>query len=177
MNRRGRAEVAALSLIAVALGALEGMLPRPVPFLKLGLANVAVVYALIRTGTAGAAMVTGLRVVGAGLITGTIATPTFALSAAGAALSLIFMSPLSRLSPGLVSVVGVSTAGGIGSMTGQLAAAVLILPDLPLRAIAGPALAWGCLSGALVGVAANWLLRRGRMEEIVDHLAQGGAGG
>jgi heptaprenyl diphosphate synthase len=164
-----------MALVAVALGSLEGMLPRPVPFLKLGLANVAVVYALVRTGAAGAAMVTGLRVAGAGLVTGTLATPTFALSVSGALLSLLVMAPLALLRPRMVSVVGISAAGGAASMAGQLAAALAVLPDIPLSALAGPALAWGCLSGAAVGVAANWLLRRGRLSKIVDHLAQGGA--
>ncbi|MFO7951068.1 MAG: Gx transporter family protein [Candidatus Fermentibacteraceae bacterium] len=176
MTARAR-EAALLALLAVALGTLEGLVPRPVPFLKLGLANAAVILALVRLGAAGAAVVTGVRVAGVGLATGVLATPSFALSASGALASLAVMGLLCHLRPGAVSVVGISVAGGEASMLGQLGAAALILPELPLRSLAAPAVAWGCVSGALVGVAANWLLRRGRLESALDRLARGASEG
>ena len=172
MTPRAR-EAALLALLAVALGTLEGLLPRPVPFLKLGLANAAVILALVRLGVPGAALVTGVRVAGVGLATGILATPSFALSASGALASLAVMGLLLRMRPGAVSVVGISVAGGEASMLGQLGGAALILPQLPLRSLAAPAVAWGCVSGALVGVAANWLLRRGKLESALDRLARG----
>ena len=163
--------------MAVALGALEGLLPRPVPFLKLGLANVAVVFALVRDGAESAVTVGLVRVVAVALVSGTLATPTFALSVGGAALSLAAMALLLRLFPAAVSVVGLSVAGGEASISGQLLAAGFLLPGLPLGDLAAPALAWGCVSGAIVGVAANWLLRRGRLSKALDHLAHGAGGG
>jgi len=165
-------ETALLALLAVALGTLEGMVPRPVPFLKLGLANAAVLLALVRLGVAGAAAVTGIRVAGVGLATGVLATPSFVLSTFGALASLAAMGMLCRLRPGVVSVVGISVAGGEASMLGQLGAAALILPELPLQSLAAPAVAWGCLSGAMVGAAGNWFLRRGRLESALDSLAR-----
>lgn len=166
-------DAALLALLAVALGTLEGLVPRPLPFLKLGLANAAVLLALVRLGVRGAALVTTVRVLGVGLATGTLATPSFVLSVSGAAASLLVMGLLSVLRPMGVSVVGISVAGGEASMLGQLGAATLILPELPLDTLAAPALAWGCLSGAVVGVAANWLLRRGRLAAALDGLARG----
>ncbi len=166
-------EAALLALLAVALGTLEGLVPRPVPFLKLGLANAAVVIALVRLGVFKAALVTGVRVAGVGMATGVLATPSFALSASGALAALAAMGLLSRLRPAALSVVGLSLAGGEASMLGQLGAAAVLLPELPLDRLAGPALAWGCLSGAAVGAGANWLLRRGRLESALDRLARG----
>lgn len=161
------AVTAALSSAAIVLGLLDGLLPRPLPFLKLGLANVVTVVAVMRRGVLTAVWVNATRSLMVALVMGTIATPTFALSVGGSAASALSMAAASLLAPRIISVVGVSMTGAVSSLMAQLAMASIMLPGLPVRPLV-PALAlWGCISGALIGLAANALLRRRVLEPLL----------
>jgi heptaprenyl diphosphate synthase len=93
--------------------------PLPVPGLKLGLANIAVLIALVSLGPARAVAVSVGRVFIVALATGTIGGPVFALSLAGAMASLGTMSLLRRFGP-LFSVVGWAVAGAAAHCLAQL---------------------------------------------------------
>lgn len=151
-----RAEVL-LTLMAIAIGVLEGMIPKPFPFLKPGFANIATLAGIIRFGPWMGFRINLLRSAGAGLFLGTLATPTFALSLAGGMASATVMG----LGRRFFSVTGLSLAGSMASMAAQLAAAGLLLPGLPLRALVLPVAAWGALTGTATGLTATILLRRG----------------
>ncbi len=143
--------------MAVALGVLESLVPRPLPFAKPGLANIAAIAALVRSGAPMALRVNVLRTVASALFLGTLATPTFLLSLSGGVASVLAMSLAVRL----LSVTGTSVAGSLASMGAQLAVASLLLPGLPAMGIAPFLAAWGTATGAVTGIAAVLLLRRG----------------
>ncbi|MCK5065121.1 MAG: Gx transporter family protein, partial [Candidatus Fermentibacteraceae bacterium] len=82
LNDHFRVEII-LVLLAIGIGVLENIVPKPFPFLKLGLANVVTVSAIIRYGTMTGLRINVLRSTGAALILGIIATPTYLLSLAG----------------------------------------------------------------------------------------------
>ena len=146
-----------LTLAATAIGVLEGLVPRPLPFLKPGLANVATVAGIVRFGPGMGLRINLLRSVGAALFLGTIATPTFVLSLAGGMASALVMGLARRF----FSVTGLSLAGSLASMAAQLAAAGVLLPGLPVGRLVVPAAAWGTLSGVATGLAAAFLIGRG----------------
>ena len=87
--------IGALSALAMLLGYLETFVPIPIPGVKLGLANVAVLIALAEGDVWGACWVGVVKVLAAGLLFGS--PVTMAYSAAGTLLSLLVMAPLSRL--------------------------------------------------------------------------------
>jgi heptaprenyl diphosphate synthase len=148
-----------LTLAATGIGLLETLLPRPMPFIKPGFANVVTVFAVLACGRGMAFRVNILRSFLVALASGTLATPSFLLSLGGGLASTAAMSMLVALVPTVLSVTGLSIAGSLASLGVQLVIAAAVVPGLPIRALVPAACIWGVLSGALVGMGAVLALR------------------
>ncbi len=146
-----------LVLLATGAGIIENSIPRPLPFIKLGLANVITVAAIAKYGFWTGLRVNILRSTGAALFIGTIATPTFLLSLTGGMASAVVMGGVRKV----FSVTGMSVSGSLGSLSIQLTVASLLLPGLPVEKILTPVVLWSLLSGTITGIVAIILLRRG----------------
>ncbi len=155
------AATAMLLAVAVVLGMLETTLvpPFPVPGVRLGLANVAVIVALAAFGPKHAAFVSIGRVFLVGLATGTLGGPTFLLSAAGALFSLATMWALSTRGA-VFSEVGWSVGGAAAHVVGQLVVAALIVGSPAPLALAPLSLALSLPAGLTIGYSARLLLSR-----------------
>lgn len=159
------------SLIAlgVVLGLVETWLVAwtPMPWIRLGLGNVAAVVALAVFGPREALSVAVGRVLLVGIATGTLAAPAGLLSMTGALFSIAVMCGLS-LCGDRFSVIGWSAAGAAAHTAGQFLAAVAVMASpavlrfLPLSIIASLAL------GVVTGQVARMLLSH------VPYLAGGG---
>jgi len=147
-----------LTALALILGWVDSMIPvsSVVPGLKLGLANLAVVFALYRLGTWHAAAVSAAKVLLSALLFGSVSG--LAYSAAGALASLLVMVALYRL-PSL-SPVGVSSAGGVAHIAAQFAVAAMMTSTPALLRLMPPLLAVGTITGALLGLTVLLVLRR-----------------
>lgn len=151
---------AALLAVACVLGLVESALPAlPVaPWLRLGLANIAVVVALAVAGPATAAVVSAGRVVIVAVATGSLLSPVFAMSAAGAGAALLAMLAARAIGPRLTTV-GWSAAGSVAHVVGQFAAAALVMGTGSLIVLAPPsallALVFGVVVGSLARVAVS----------------------
>lgn len=153
---------AALVALAVTLGLVETLIvpPLPVPGLRLGLANLAVLLAL-RTGGAGcAARVSLVRVALVGMAAGTILGPTGVLSLAGALASLVAMALVARLGRDRFSLIGWSLAGSAAHVVGQILAACMIAGTAAPALLAPVSLAVSLPTGLLIGYSARLLLSR-----------------
>ena len=152
---------AALLALACILGLIEASLPPigPVPWLRLGLANIAVVVALAVGGGRMAAVVSAGRVAIVGLATGTLAGPAGAMALAGATASLAVMWVLWRSDVGL-SPIGWSAAGSVAHVTAQFAVAAVLLGSSALLTLAVPSLLTALLLGAIVGSLASVVVSR-----------------
>lgn len=152
---------AGLLALAVLLGVIETVaLPVvPVPGVKLGLANLAVIVALVHLGPARAAFVSAGRVLLVGLATGTLAGPVFLLSAAGASASFLAMWALSSRGS-LFSPVGWSVAGAASHVGAQLVVAALLAATPAPLALAPLSLAVSLPTGLALGLVARVLLSR-----------------
>lgn len=151
------ARVGALSALALVLGYIETFIPLPVPVpgIKLGLGNIAVLCALMLLDVKSAFLVAVVKVLAAGFLFG---NPLMMLySAGGTLLACGGMIALSRI-PGL-SVVLIAIVGAMLHNVGQLAVASLILGTelvwyaLPVLLIAA------VLTGAVTGWAAQQAIR------------------
>lgn len=133
--------------LAMVLSYVESFIPVSfaVPGIKLGLANIAVIFALYKLGAKEAVLVSLVRIVWIAILFGNVLT--LAYSVAGAALSLTLMILLKRADR--FSVVGVSVVGGIMHNTGQILVAMLIMETAQIVYYL-PAL---CISGIAAGVA------------------------
>lgn len=163
-RRRGAAgarvlsEDAALVSLACVLGLIESWLPAPVLGIRLGLANVAVLVALTRSGWCRAARVSAAKVLLVGLATGSLGGPAFVLSVVGAVTSLIAMQALQWTRR--FSVAGVSVGGSFAHVAGQLTGAAAIASSSVVAALATPALLASIPLGMTTGVIAGALVSR-----------------
>lgn len=149
--------LAMLTAVAMILSYVESLLPSVgIPGVKMGLANIAVIFALFRFGWKEAAALSLVRVVLVSLLFGSVGAMLYSLT--GAVLSLAVMALLRRIDR--FSTVGISVAGGVAHNAGQILMAMLILQTkqllgyLPVLAVSGIA------GGVLTGLAAALLIRR-----------------
>ena len=150
--------LALLISVAMILSYIESLVPAfvAVPGVKLGLSNIATVFALYTLGWPAAIAVSVVRVCLSALLFGNI--PSLIFSVAGAALALAAMIPLSRVN--LFSSVGVSVAGAVCHNIGQVAAAVIVMETLGVAYYLIPLLLSGTLAGIVIGVASGILVER-----------------
>lgn len=160
MPSQGNRELTLLILSAAVLGVVDSMIPKPLPFFRLGLANIPSVIAVIRLGWLKTLELNLTRAVSVALITGVAGTPTMILSLSGAIASATAMAAVHRFSPGGVSTAGLSISGAVSSLWVQLLAAGIILHDVPLQNLVPVLTGWGILTGLLVGTMASTVMAR-----------------
>lgn len=161
MNSREIARYALLTALALALSWLESLIPLPgaPPGVKLGLGNLVVIVALYRLGPGPAVGLSLVRALLSSLIFGN--AYALAYSLAGAAVSLTVMLGLKRT--GRFSILGVSTAGGVGHNIGQILVAMAALRSGYAAGYLPVLLVSGVSAGAAVGAAGGVVARRVRL--------------
>jgi heptaprenyl diphosphate synthase len=118
--------LAFFTALAVSMYLLEMLIPRPLPFMKLGLANIVVLMLLLqRQITAGAVVAVAKTLVG-GFFSGTLLSPTTVLSLGGTLVAFCLMLLALYLPVGL-GVMGISILGAVGHNLGQLCVVRLLL--------------------------------------------------
>ena len=150
--------MALTTAIALVLSFVESQIPAfvAVPGVKMGLANIAIVYALYRLGWKEAALISLIRVVLVSLLFGSAAS--FLYSLAGAVLSLLGMALLKKT--GKFTEIVVSVAGGVLHNIGQIAMASIILETDALRYYLPFLLVSGILAGVVIGLISGILISR-----------------
>ncbi|HTW92541.1 MAG TPA: Gx transporter family protein [bacterium] len=160
----GVARLAMLVACASVLQVAESLFPHPLPGVRLGLANIITVIALVYMGPGVAIQLAVLRTLVSSMVLGTFLTPTFVLSFSGGVVSAVVMALLYRLSLGgrpLFSLVGISVGGAASHVMTQGALVYLLFirssgvlwlwPWLCLAAVA---------TGLLTGLIAVQAVRR-----------------
>lgn len=147
--------IARLAALAIGLTLAEAALPSPIPGIKPGLANIVILLVLLQYGWRAAAWVSALRLLGGGILLGTLFAPGFWLATAGALTSLTVLALAQHLPARHFGPVSLSVLAAFGHIGGQLAlAAGWLLPGpaignlLPL--FAGAALVFGAVNGIVV---------------------------
>ena len=114
-----------LTALAMIFSYIESVIPVPIPVpgIKLGVANIAVITILYVLGVKEAIVINLLRIVLTSLLFGNVNSFLFSIS--GAALSLAIMIIMKKLD--FFSCIGVSVCGGVMHNIGQIIAAVFIM--------------------------------------------------
>ncbi|MFQ5866606.1 MAG: Gx transporter family protein [bacterium] len=164
--------ISVLIALASTLQIVESLFPHPLPWLRLGLANMITLTSLVIFGYAIAVQVAVLRTILSSFLLGTFFTPGFFLSFSGALMSALVMGGIyslgrvakgnpSRRYPFGFSIIGVSILGAVTHNVTQLFVAYfflirhrgvfLILPFLIVAAV---------ITGFITGYGANSLSRQ-----------------
>lgn len=162
--KTGKLTVLALvTALAMVLSFIESQIPAfvAVPGVKVGLANIAVVFALYKLGWKAAGAVSLVRVFTVSLLFGSVMSLFY--SAAGAVLSLIAMVILKKTKR--FSCIAVSVAGGVLHNVGQIAMACILLETNIIKYYLPVLILTGTVAGIVVGVAGGELVKRVKIKE------------
>jgi heptaprenyl diphosphate synthase len=142
----------------------ESILPRPLPWAKPGLANIATLLALYWLGATSAWAVTLLRVLLGSFFIGSFLNPGFWLSLAGGFAAAATMTLLKKYASTQFSIIGISLAGALAHVLAQIGVAAWLIVRRPEIVYLLPAMLWPALfAGLVVGLAALFLLERLRL--------------
>ncbi len=152
---------------ALILSFVESRIPAfvAIPGVKVGLANIAVIFTLYKFGIKEAAAVSAIRVVLVSMLFGSPISMIYSLT--GAVLSLLIMFLLKKLTP--LSEVTVSVAGGVTHNIGQIGAASVMLGTNVVIYYLPFLLLSGTIAGVVVGIAAGLLIQKVKLNIVTKN--------
>ncbi len=159
--------VAFLGALCLFLSTVEYLFPKPVPFMRLGLANLPILISLRILPFPYLMLLTLVKVLGQGLINGTLASYVFLFSLTGSYTSSLVMYAVSRLPGRFISEVGISLAGALTSNTVQVLLSILFIFGKNSGVITPLFLGMGTGSGLLIGLIASGFVRRSRWHQEI----------
>ena len=156
-NTKRLVTLALVASVAMVLSAVEMQIPAftSVPGVKIGLANIAVIFALYRFGAKEAITISLVRIFTLAMLFGNASTLIYSL--AGAFLSFLVMILLKRFTP--LSTVSISVAGGLFHNIGQIITACLIMQTAAIAMELPWLFLSGTIAGIAVGAASSYLIR------------------
>jgi len=162
--------IALLAGLAFLLSAVEYTIPKPLPFIRLGLANFPILIALTCFSPPQVLLLVVLKILGQGLIQGTLFSYTFLLSASGSFSSALVMIFLYRWGGKRISLIGVSIAGALVSNLIQIYLAGFLIAGAAVALIGPPFLIIGLVSSVFLGILAQRFVQTSRWVKNVQHM-------
>jgi heptaprenyl diphosphate synthase len=145
--------IALLGAFCLFLSTIEYMIPKPMPFMRLGIANLPLLLALDIFTFKAYLLLLMIKILGQALVTGTLFSYIFLFSFLGSTASALFMFALRRtLKTNYVSFIGVSVSGAVISNLVQILLARLFVFGSAVRYIIPPFLISGIITGIALGI-------------------------
>jgi len=154
-----RKNLALLGAFCLFLSTIEYVIPKPLPFLRIGVSNLPLMLALDIFPFHALLVLAAVKALGQALVTGTLFSYIFLFSVTGTFLSSVSMYLLRRLS-GRAGFVGTGVTGAMVSNISQLALARIFIFGNGARYIAPPFLAAGLVTGTALGIFCEAFARR-----------------
>lgn len=151
--------------LAIVLQLVEGLIPYPVLGVKLGLANIVSLIALIYFGFRDALLVVVLRTFMASFLSGRLSS--FLYSGAGAFLSILVMGFVYWQFRKYYSVHGISILGAIAHNVGQIFVASFLISSKGVFSYLPILLVSGVVTGYFIGLTVSLL------EKTLDPMLKG----
>lgn len=161
MDTKKIAKISMLLSISVVLALIESFIPIMsgiAPGIKLGLANIVIVFAIYYLSIKDAVYISALRVILMGILRTGLFSISFFFSMGGALLSLLVMYLAKKLTN--MSVIGVSVIGSVGHSVGQILIAVIFLSNINIFYYLPILLISSIITGLIVGVISNKIIDR-----------------
>ena len=128
MNTKQFTRLSLLLALSVVLNLIESVIPLfngVIPGLKIGLANIVILFVLYEYSFKNTVYVALLRVIIVGILRTGLFSITFYFSLGGTLLSIIMMYLLKKLSK--LSIIGISIVGSISHSIGQIIVACFLM--------------------------------------------------
>lgn len=155
-------QIALLSAYAVGLHSIEAMIPTPVPWLRLGLANIITLTTLYLYGLRAGMTVTLVRVFIRSLLAGTFLGPAFIMSLGGGVASTFVMWGVKTTAGRLFGPVSVSIVGALMHNVTQLFLAYLLfVRQIDAILLISPVILFaGLITGVFNGIVTNLIINK-----------------
>lgn len=158
MNTKKTAVMGLCIALAMIMSYIETLFPLnfAVPGIKMGLANIVIIFILYKVGLKEAFIVSIIRVILVSLLFGNVMSMAYGLS--GAFLSLLLMSILKKADT--FSVVGVSVVGAISHNAGQIIIAIIVMGAKEIAYYLPALCISGTVTGILIGIVSSIVVNR-----------------
>ncbi|MBN1647904.1 MAG: Gx transporter family protein [Spirochaetales bacterium] len=147
--------IAFFGAVSMFFAAVEFLFPKPVPWMRLGIANIPILLALGIFDLKELLLLASIKVIGQGIINGTLASHVFLFSAAGTFSSTLVMFGLKKLLKHRVSLLGISIAGAFVSNSVQTFLSLAIIFEKEAWIIIPYFMGSGFIASIIVGLFAN----------------------
>ncbi|MDR2078144.1 MAG: Gx transporter family protein [Treponema sp.] len=152
-----------LGAFCLFLSTVEYLIPKPIPFMRIGIANLPLMLALDLLPLKSFLLLLGIKVIGQGIITGTLFSYILLFSLTGTCVSALSMFALRRFrGPKRLGMAGISVLGALLSNGAQLALARFFIFGQSVRYIVPPFLAMGLVTALVLGLFCEYFIRRSR---------------
>ncbi len=152
--------LAFFTAFAISIYVVESFLPKPFPFMKLGLANIVVLLLLVSGNVRYALIVIIGKTVAGGFLSGLFLSPTTLLSISGSLCSLVIMTIFIK-SKVRFSLIGISILGAVAHNLAQIAIVRLILiKENTIFYLTPLLIIMGIVTGIIIGYIAKLFMDR-----------------
>ncbi len=150
--------IAILAGCSLFLSLIEFTIPKPLPFMRIGLANIPVMISLVILSPRQTFFLMFIKVLGQSLVSGTLFSYIFLFSIAGSFSSCSAMLFVKHMFRSKVSMVGISAAGAFISNSVQVLMACIFIFEKSAVVIAPPFLATGLVTSVLLGLFTEYFI-------------------
>jgi len=154
--------IALLAAFTLFLSTIEYLIPKPVPFMRIGLANLPLMIGLGILAPKEYAVLALLKFLGQGMVSGTIFSYVALFSAGGTVASALTMFALHAWFARYLGTVGIGVAGAMASNIVQLGLARCIMFGSSAGLIAPPFLTMGLITAVILGLFAQRFIETSR---------------
>lgn len=144
--------LALLAALCMFLSLIEYLIPKPLPFIRLGLANLPILISLSFLSVRESFLLVLLKIFGQGLVNGTLFSYIFLFSLGGSLAAGFLMITAYHALKDYISLLGVSILGALGNNLIQILLARQIIFGKAALLMAPPFLIAGLLTSSLLGL-------------------------
>uniref|UniRef100_A0A7C3I1M9 Heptaprenyl diphosphate synthase n=1 Tax=Gracilinema caldarium TaxID=215591 RepID=A0A7C3I1M9_9SPIR len=145
--------LALLGALCLFLSTIEYLIPKPLPFIRIGIANIPIMLAIDLFPFSSFFLLVMIKVIGQAIITGSLFSYVFLFSLGGTLASALGMFTLRRLiGKQGISFIGIGIVGALLSNGVQIILAWLFIFGPSAQFIAPPLLLLGLVTGLLLGI-------------------------
>jgi len=152
-NGDERDVVALLGAFCLFLSTIEYLIPKPLPFMRIGIANLPIMLALDLLTVRSFFLLVAIKVIGQSLVSGSLFSYIFVFSLLGSFSSAAVMFLLRRLiGARRIGFVGIGSLGALMSNLTQILLARIFVFGASAKYVAPPFLAVGVATGIALGL-------------------------
>lgn len=155
------------SALCLFLSVIEYAIPKPLPFMRLGLSNLPVILALTVLKKREILLLVFFKILAQGVISGTILSYIFVFSSAGSFSAALMMILVYSLFKSKISCLGISLAGALANNAAQIIVANFFLFGSNTKFIAPVLLITGFITGTFLGIFTEAFISKSRWYKLL----------